>query len=152
MADTYGVVHADISAELPGYFLGGFTGTTLPSADQVTNAIATADTMITLVVQDFVGTPPSITDKAAGLAKRYIIEWVKAWVIRVALAGRNPVDVAAVAGPYADLAAQVRLALVDLGAQAVGTGESSPRVLASMTTRDLLLTDCDLDPASRGRF
>lgn len=155
--NTYDVVPADISAELPGYFPGGFSATTLPKDDQVADAISTADTIITLVVQDFVGEAPSVDDRAAGIAKRYIIEWVKAWVIRVILAGRPPVDIAAVAGPFAELAAQMRQALVDLGAQAIGTGESSPRVLTSLSAsglpaRDLLITDADLDPASRGRF
>lgn len=157
MPDIYGVLAADIAAELPGYFPGGFTSLTRPSDEQVINEITTADTIIGLLVQDATGTEPLVTDRAAPLAKRYIINSVKAWALRVALAGRRDIDVDAQAKPYELAAGVVREALVLLGAQAVGTGEPSPRVLTSLATsglptRDLLITDADLDPSSRGRF
>jgi hypothetical protein len=157
VADTYGVLPADIAAELPGIFPGGFTATTLPSDTLVASFIAAADLAVTLKLKDQTGTTPLDTDTAAPLAERYVIESAKAQALRVAYAGRNPADVDVVVRPY-DLLAKTALdALLLLDAQAVGTGEASPRVVTSLgasglPTRDLLITDVDLDPSSRGRF
>lgn len=159
MADTYEVLPKDVAAELPGIFPAGFTATSMPSESQVASAISTADTLITLQVEDLVGQAPDVSDRAAPLAVRYIVEWVKAWVIRVAYAGRDPAQVNAVASPYDVLAKQMWDALIALGAQAEGTGESSPRVMTSvdgvaLPVRDLVVDTIDLDARSgfRGRW
>lgn len=157
MADTYGVLPADIAAELPGIFPGGFSATTLPSDTLVANFIAGADLAVTLKLRDTTGTTPLVTDAAAPLAKRYIIEIVKAQVLRVAYAGRDPIQVDTVVKPYELLAKTSLDMLATLDAQAVGTGDASSRVMTSLgasglPSRDLLITDADLDPSSRGRF
>jgi hypothetical protein len=154
VADTYLVTPADVAAELPGLFPGGFTATSLPSDVQVAALIAAADATVTMRITDDVGSSPATSDKAAGFAKRYIIDWVKAQVIRIVYAGRDPFQIDAAASPYDRLSAQTLLVIDALGAQAVGTGEASSRVLTSSTTpsRDLLLTDDDFDPSLRGRF
>lgn len=159
MADTYLVTPATIAAELPGLFPGGFTATSRPSVTQVESFISTADTMVTLKVEDLVGEMPTLTDRAAPIAVRYVIEWTKAAVIRVVYAGRDPAVINAAAGPYDALVKSLSDMLVVLGEQAIGTGESSPRVMTStdetgLPHRDLVITDVDLDPSSgrRGRW
>lgn len=147
MPDTYGVVAADVAAELPGIYPGGFVANTKPTLAQVTSAITTADTIIALHVQNVVGQPPQVTDVSAPIAKRFIIEWVKAQVIRIAYAGQDPLQVAAAAKPYADLAQEMRDAITAMGSQAEGTtGESSPRIQVSTECRPSVVTDRDLDP------
>jgi hypothetical protein len=145
--DTYGVLHADISGELPGLFPGGFTVNTKPTAVQVTAWIAAADTIITLKVQDITGAVPAVADKAAVLAKRYVIEWVKAQVMRAAYVGNDPLEVKAAADPYDIVAKQYMDALVELGAQAAGTGEAASRVTVPYTTpqRELMIRDEQLE-------
>lgn len=157
MANTYGVTPADIAAELPGIFPGGFSATTLPNDALVASFIAAADLAVTLKLKDITGSVPAATDAAAPLAKRYVIESAKAAVLRVAYAGRDPLQIATVVSPY-DLLAKTALdSLLLLDSQAVGTGEAASRVMTSLgasglPTRDLMITDCDLDPSSRGRF
>jgi hypothetical protein len=159
VADTYGVTPADVAAELPGLFPGGFTATSVPSDTQVVALIAAADAAVTLRITDAVGNAPALSDKAAGLAKRYIIDWVKAQVLRIVYAGRDPFQVSAAAKPYDDLAASMLVSIDVLGSQATGTGESSPRVTTSLgtstlPTRELLITDedLDMDSGARSRF
>ncbi|HVX39610.1 MAG TPA: hypothetical protein VHB25_08555 [Gemmatimonadaceae bacterium] len=148
--DTYGVVAADVAAELPGLFPGGFTVSTVPTLAQVTSAIATADTIVTLHVQNAAGQAPSIQDRAAPVAKRFIVDWVKAQVIRIVYAAQDPAQVAAAAKPYADLAQEAKDAITAMGAQAEGLGEASPRIQVPYTTapRDLVVGDRDLDPCT----
>lgn len=154
---TYGVTPADVAAELPGIFPGGFSATTLPSDTLVASFIAAADLAVTLKLKDITGAVPADTDAAAPIAKRYIIEAAKASVLRVAYAGRDPVQIATAVSPY-DLLAKTALdSLLLLDAQAVGTGDAAPRIVTSLgassfPSRDLLITDDDLDPSSRGRF
>lgn len=147
MADTYGVVPADIAAELPGLFPGGFTVSTKPTSAQVKALITTADTIVTLQVQDVTGGAPASTDRAADLAKRYIIDWVKAQIIRIVYAGNDAAAVAAAASPYDASIKAIGVALEQLGAQSIGTGAAAARVSVPYTTpqRDLLVTDEQLD-------
>lgn len=159
MPNTYDVSPAAVAAELPGLFPGGFTTTSMPTTEQVQGMIDAADTFVTLRITDVVGASPAASDKAASLAKRYIIELTKAQVLRVVYAGRDPFQVNAVVGSY-EIAAKGYLESIDLlGSQLVGTGEASSRVLTSMGSstlpvRDLMITDSDLDPNSglRGRY
>jgi hypothetical protein len=153
VSDTYGVTPADVAAELPGLFAGGFSAITTPTDAQVASTITTADTVITLYVRGAVGQPPSPTDAAAPIAVRYILEWVKAQVIRVVYTGNDPVQVAQAAKPYDDLAQQLKDAITALGAQAEGEGEPAPRVVVSNTTptRALLRGDRELDGCFNGR-
>lgn len=147
MADTYGVTPANVAAEFPGLFPGSFSASTTPSLAQVGSMIATADTIVALHVQNVVGLAPAKTDKAAPLAKRFIVEWAKAQIMRAIYAGNDPAQVAGAAKPYADLAQEMKDAITAMGAQAEGTtGEASPRIQVSTTTRDTVVTDCDLDP------
>lgn len=158
--NTYDVAPADVAGELPGLFPGGFSATTAPTSDQVQGFIDAADAIVTLAITDFVGMPPSLTDKAAAMAKRYVIEYTKALVVRVVYAGRvDPSAIGQLASPYEINAAAMLKALELLGSQAIGTGDASPRVLTSMgssslPSRDLLIETVDLDPNSglRGRF
>lgn len=147
MADVYGVTPANIAAELPGLFPGGFTAGTIPAVAQVIGWITAADTIISMQVQDITGAVPAAADKAAVLAKRYIIEWVKAQVIRAAFVGNDPLSVKAAADPYDIVAIAYLEGLVALGAQAAGSGEAASRVVVPYTIpqRDLLITDAQLD-------
>lgn len=147
MADTYGVTPADIAAELPGLFPGGFSASTKPSDTLVESWISDADIVVQLKVQDITGTVPAVTDKAAVLAKRWIKETVKAQAVRAALVGNDPLAVKAAAEPYESSAKFLWTALIDMGAQLVGTGEASSRVQVAYTTpqRALVVTDTQLD-------
>jgi hypothetical protein len=148
MADVYGVTPADIAAELPGLFAGGFSVSTVPTLAQVTSFITAADLAVAIAVEDASGSTPTAGDRLAPLAKRVIIDRVKAQVIRVVYTGNAPADVEAAAQPYEMLARDALKALVTLDTQAAGTGEAPNRVLSSATpTRDLLVTDEDLGPA-----
>jgi len=140
-------------------FPAGFTATSMPNEDLVKTFIATADTIVTLQIKDLVGQAPSITDAAAPIAVRYIIEWTKAQVVRVAYAGRDPNLINAAASPYDALAKSFHDSIDALGAQAEGTGESSPLVVTStdetgLPERALIITNRDLDACSgrRGRW
>lgn len=147
MPDVYGVGPADVSAELPGLFPGGFSASSLPSDVQVASWITTADTIVGMKVQDVAGAVPAATDKAAVLAKRYIIEWTKAQAVRAAYVGNDPLAVKAAAEPYEANATLLLEAIVELGAQAAGSGEASPRVMVPYTVaqRELLVTTEQLD-------
>lgn len=147
MPDIYGVTPADIAAELPGLFPGGFTVNTKPTLAQVTALITTADTIISMRVEDITGAVPAAADKAAVLAKRYIVEWVKAQVVRIVYAGNDPAQVRQAAEAYEVNATSTSEALVALGAQAAGTGEASSRVAVPYTTpqRELIIRDEQLD-------
>jgi hypothetical protein len=154
VANTYTVVPADVAAELPGLFPGGFSATTRPTDAQVQGFIDTADTIVTLRVRDNVGTDPANTDRAAPIARRYILNYVLAIVTRIVYAGNDAVQVNAMAAAY-DVAAKTLLdSITALGEQAIGTGTAAPEVLGNMTTRSLMLCDADLDPRSglRGRW
>lgn len=160
MADTYGVVHGDIAAELPGLFPSGFSGATKPTAAQVTSFITTADTVVGLRVQDSTGTTPDVTDRAAALAQRYIIEATKAQVMRVVYTGNDPVQVKAAVEPYEKLAESILASIDAMGEQAAGIGEAASRVVVSTpytvptVYREMVINDDDLDAGSglRGRF
>jgi hypothetical protein len=65
MADVYGVTPADIAAELPGIFLGGFSVSTKPTDAQVTSLITAADLTVAISVQDASGTLPTAGDRLA---------------------------------------------------------------------------------------
>lgn len=154
MADTYGVVATDVSAELPGLFTGGFTQATKPSLAEVTRWITTADVAIGLVVKDVTGTTPLVSDKAAVLAKEYVIAWVKAKVMAAVYAGKvDPTAMAGILQSAYGAAKDIRLSLIEMGTQAAGTGEASPRLAVPYTTpqRCLIVEDSDLDPASNRR-
>jgi hypothetical protein len=90
MADTYGVTVTDVAEELPGLFPVGFSPATAPSAAQVASFISTGDTLVTLRVKDATGGVPSASDAAAPLAKRYVINWVLAQVVKIVYAGNDP--------------------------------------------------------------
>lgn len=127
MADVYGVLPQDIAAELPGIFPAGFSATSTPTEAQVASMITTADTMIGLRVFNATGVDADPADPAAVIAVRYIVEWTKALVIRIAYSGRGSDVAGAAAKPYADLAAQLLEAFVveeegdDVGAWGTGT-------------------------------
>lgn len=156
MADTYGVTPAAVAGELHALFPGGFTVDTKPTLVQVTSFITTADTVVGLRVVDATGSTPAGSDKAAVLAVRYIIEWVKARVMALVFTGNDPVSVKAAVDPYDTMAGSMLTAIDAMGAQMIGTGLPDPRVLAGgiVPDRDLVITDCDLDqsPNRRRRF
>lgn len=155
MPDVYGVVPADVAAELPGLFPGGFAVSTVPTLGQVASFIAVADLKLSLVIQNAAGIAPASDDRAVPLAKRTIIERVKAQVIRIVYTGNAPEQVDQAARPYEDLANEGYLALAKLTTQAVGTGETPNRMHTSdvVPVRDLLVSDCELGlPPVRGRY
>jgi hypothetical protein len=144
--DTYGVVPADIAAELPGLFPTGFSTTTVPTAAQVVSFITAVDLAVTIAVQDASGAVPLVSDRVTPLAKRVIIERVKAMVIRVVYTGNAPAEVEQAARPYEDLAK------LTLSTQAAGLGAPASRLITSSTaaTRDLLVFDDELGRAPHG--
>jgi hypothetical protein len=155
MADTYGVTVTEVAEELPGLFPVGFSPATAPSAAQVASFISTGDTLVTLRVKDATGGVPSASDAAAPLAKRYVINWVLAQVVKIVYAGNDPARVAEAAKAYTDVATELGAAIDLLGEQAIGAGDSAPRVFAgpSLPERDLMITNADLDgdPTFRAR-
>jgi hypothetical protein len=104
VADTYAVTSSDIAAELPGLYPSGFSATSTPTTAQVQSLIDAADAIVTFQLRGLTGVDPSLTDQAASMVERYIIETVKAQVIRIAYVGRDPAYVASMAGPYDVLA------------------------------------------------
>lgn len=154
MADTYGVTPADIAAELPGPFPGGFTVSSKPTLAQVQSFITAADLMVTIAVQNAAGSIPNTADRLAPLAKRVIIEQVKGQVIRLVYAGSAPGDLAAAAKPYEDLAAAMLKSITALQTQAVGAGLPASRVGTSspVPLRDLVIDDEDLELGAGGRY
>jgi hypothetical protein len=159
LADTYLVTAADIAAELPGLFPGGFTTETKPTEDLVESAISTFDTKVTLHVRDATGVEPSPTDVAAPLARDYIKNKVIAKVLRIVYTGNDPAEVERAARPYDELADGVRgeggvwEAITLLGLQMVGVGAAANRVLVPSIspTRELIVTDAMLDGDSAYR-
>lgn len=150
MADTYGVAPSDVAAELKGLFPTGFSGSTNPTDTMVEGWISTADIIVQLRVADITGASPSSSDKAAVLARRYIIDWTKEQVLRTVYAGNDPDRVDAAARPYQVSSKAILSDLETLGAQAAGEGDASPRVRVSseLPDRDLVITDDMLDVGS----
>lgn len=104
MPDIYGVLPADVAKELPGMFPGGFTTTTKPTSTDVVGFITTADALVAARIARVTGAPASGAGSTAIFAKRYIVDTVKAAVIRVVYTGNNPTEVEAAAAPFERLA------------------------------------------------
>lgn len=147
MADVYGVTPADIASELKGLYPQGFSGTTVPTYDQVVAWISVADSIVRLQLVDETGSEPAASDAAAPLAKVYIKEWVKSQVVRAAYIGNDPIAVQAAAKPFSDTADLVLKQLNEMGSQAIGTGAESPSIAVAYTVpqRELTVTDDELD-------
>jgi hypothetical protein len=147
MANTYGVTAENVADELKNLFSDGFSATTTPTKAQVDAAIADADAIVSMKVLDITGTTPLVTDKAAALARRYVIAWVKRWVMSIVYLGNDPERVAQALKPYSDVVMDIWESILLLGAQAVGTGAAASRVIATSPypTRDLVVTDAELD-------
>lgn len=156
MPDTYGVLPSAIAGELPGLFNLGFSPTTRPSVDQVTSLITTADTIVTLQVQTSAGALPAMSDRATPLAQRYIIEYVKAQVVRIVYSANDPAQVKAAADAYSMAAADAMNAIIAMGAQAAGAQpepDSRVGVPSGLPDRCLVVNDCDLGrDVFRSRF
>jgi hypothetical protein len=161
VANTYDVTPAAVASELPGLYPGGFSATSTPTDAKVQELIDEADTVVTLRITDDVGASPALSDKAAKVAKRFIINYVKAQVILLLYVGKDPAYVASIAQPYIDSATRLLEYIDALGSQAVGTGESSAATMGHMTSRPLILESWDLDgdrgcsaywPGDRGRY
>jgi hypothetical protein len=161
VANTYDVTPAAVASELPGLYPGGFSATSTPTDAKVQELIDEADTVVTLRITDDVGASPALSDKAAKVAKRFIINYVKAQVILLLYVGKDPAYVASIAQPYIDSATRLLEYIDKLGSQAIGTGESSAATMGHMTSRPLILESWDLDGqrgcsvypyGDRGRF
>jgi hypothetical protein len=85
MADTYGVTPEDVGDELPSLFPDGFAVSTKPTVDQVAGFITDADAVVTLHVSRAMGETDLLTAATVRLARRYIIDAVKAQVMRILL-------------------------------------------------------------------
>jgi hypothetical protein len=146
VADVYGIVPADIEAELTALFPAGFTPTTKPTAGQVASFIAQEDLKVAIAVQNASGTVPSSSDRLAPLAKMVIVYRVVARVLRIVYAAQAPERVDAAASPYDALARDAQKSITDLQTQATGVGDPPNRVVSSSTVpeRDLLVSDDDL--------
>lgn len=154
MADTYGVTADDIANELPGAFPSGISVATRPSSRQVESLISDADLAVSIAVENASGMAPASSDRLARLARRVVIEKVKAQVLRIIYTSNDPAQVDAAAAPY-ELAAKDALASITaLTTQATGTGEPPSRVITSSTTpeRELLICDVDLGAGAGRRF
>lgn len=152
MADTYNVLPANISNEIPALFRTGFSTTTKPTAAMVTEVITEADVIVSERVERNTLTTPALADKAAPIARRFIINYVLAWVMRIVYAGQDATIVAQAAAPY-EAAADRSLAALDLlGSQAAGTGEGTferVRYQVVSPTRELLITEEMLESGAR---
>jgi hypothetical protein len=104
MADTYGVTPEDVGNELPSLFPDGFAASTKPTLDQVAGFITDADSVVTLHISRAIGETDLLTATSVRLARRYIIDAVKAQVMRILYAMNDPRDVDAAAAPYEKLA------------------------------------------------
>lgn len=154
MADVYGVTPTDIAGELPAIFVGSSPASSTLTPTQLADFITQADLSITIAILNASGAEPSSSDRVAPLAKRYIIDRVKAQVIRIVYTGNAPADVDAAAKPYEMAARDALASITALETQAAGAGEPAAHVRSSSTTptRDLIICDSDLDRSSRGRF
>jgi hypothetical protein len=132
--DTYGVVATDISGELSNLFPAGFTSTTAPTLSQATGFISAQDAIAKLHVELAAAVAPQITDAAAPLAKRYIVEATKASAMRVLYAGQDPKSVEAAAAPFQNEAERLLGEIDKLGKLATGDDPSASRAIASDTT------------------
>ena len=101
MADTYSVIPSEIASELPALFPGGFSSTSTPSDEAVTSLISTADAIVSFRIDESVGLADDpAAEPNAVLARRFIIDWVKARVIRIVYTGRDPIATNAAAAPF----------------------------------------------------
>jgi hypothetical protein len=153
MADTYQVTPATIAGELPGLFPNGFTQVTKPNVQQVTDFISVADLMVSIAVENASAEPPDASDRLAALARRIVIDKVKAMVLRVVYAALAPADIDSATKPYEDLAQGALASIIALGAQAAGAGEPVNKVRTSTPgdlVRDLVVQDVDLNPGPAG--
>lgn len=153
MADVYGVTPADIAAELPGMFAGGFSANTKPSLATVTTLISEADAIAALRVAKATGQAADPAAKGATLAKRFIKSWVKAEVVRIAYAGNDPRGVDEAAAPY-EKTAEFTLGEIDTmgeqGQDVVGTPFVRTRGVDGSDTRNLLISNETLGYGARG--
>lgn len=154
MADTYGVRPEDIGAELLALFPAGISAATRPSFNQVTTFISDADLAVSIAIENASGIAPQATDRVAPLARRVVIDRVKAQVIRIIFTNNDPASVNAAASPYELSAKDALLAITELTTQATGIGEPQNRMLTSptMATRDLIICDDDLGSMPGTRF
>jgi hypothetical protein len=104
MADTYGVTPEDVGDELISLFPDGFAVSTKPTVDQVAGFITDADAVVTLHVSRAMGETELLTAATVRLARRYIIDAVKAQVMRIVWQMNDPRDIDAAAKPYETLA------------------------------------------------
>jgi hypothetical protein len=149
MADTYGIVPADVAAELITLFPVGFTQVTAPTLAQVVSFITTEDLRASIAVQNASGAVPSASDRVAPLVRDVILNRVKARVLGIVYAGQAPDVLAALLDPYEENAKAAIASITELQTQAAGAGDPVNRVLSSSTIpcRDLLVCDSDLGPA-----
>ena len=157
MANTYGLTPADVAAELPGLYPGGFSAGTVPTATKVQEWLDTADLRVTIRVQDVAGLLPISSDRVAPLAKRAILDKVIAQVLRAVYTGNAPSDIADATRPYEESARAQLDDIAYLGAQAAGAGTPVVRIrtsqdaLGSFTAdRDLIIQNEDLNPGAAG--
>lgn len=146
MANTYGVTPADVAAELPGLFPDGFSVGSLPTLAHVQASIDTADAIVTMKVLDVTGVAPQVADKAALLAKEYVIARAVARTLAVVYAGRvGPGEINPAAGYFA-AATELLNGIALLGEQATGLGTVAPTIGVAMSdARELLISDAELD-------
>lgn len=122
----------------------GFSDTSVPTVAMVQGWIDTADAIISVQLLDISGLAPTLADRLHGLAKDYIIEYVKEQVIRTVYAGNDPLKVKQATDGYA--ANQVLLVTTISSFKEQATGDAlnlmeSVGVSFETPTRDFLITD-----------
>lgn len=112
MPDTFAVTPDQIAAEVRGLFKDGFSQVSQVTVQQVAGFISDADAVVTLHLTTALGTAPTASDANARLAVRFIVDRVKAEVLRIVYTGNDPDSVRAATDPY-DTAAAAMLDRID---------------------------------------
>lgn len=152
MADTFGVTHADVGAQVPALFPLGFDDTSKPTRGLVQQWISTADTIATMAITAAAREIPADDSPAAGIARQYVINYTLSYVMRALYAGQDPLAVKTAAdqfgAPAADLLAQLEaFATLDAGSGSLPPSRfrGPTDLLGAVPQRELLIQDTQLD-------
>lgn len=152
MADLYSVTLEEVQQELGSLFQEGFGASTTPDAATVRRWITENDLKVQLLVGR-IKPPPAATDAAAPLARAYIRLKTAARVVRAALAGMDPGEVARAASAFSEEAKEAWRELEQLGAQISGeTATASTSTAYAISDRETVVDDYDLDSRYRSRY
>jgi hypothetical protein len=146
--NVYGVTTEEVALEMPALFPDGFSPTTKPADSVVDNFIDTADTVAHLRVSQLSGLPADSAAEAAIIARRYVLNWTIAKVLRIVYM-RDPAAADAAARPY-ESAAKELYASFDILAELLASGVTTPNTRGGISDRPLLIPDAALGEGARG--